>query len=387
MKKILIVSYYFPPYNGVGGHRSSFLSRFLVKKGYSVTVLKAANKNYHDIQDKNIYKKFKNINIVNIDTENCFLNRYVFNYFKFKNAIKKIFKENDISLVIFSGGPFYYFPLGRYFKKHYSIPYILDFRDNIFKKCETVSEYLYKKFFKIFWDKPSLKEASYIVNVTEQLTKFHREENPNIKKSKFITILNGYNDFLLHDKIKNEIKKNKEKSILHVGIFGKFDYYSRENTETLISSLKNLNFKVIIHQIGGREERFITLVREHNLEDNFKFYGYQEYIQGLQILNHMDCFLLNVREGYELGTKIFDYIYLNKPIIAFSPDQGEVNKVLKKFKYGFCLSQNNPEKLANVLKEIFNMENKLLDIDQRNIEKYSRTYQFEKLLVKIRQIL
>jgi len=199
--------------------------------------------------------------------------------------------------------------------------------------------------------------------------------------------MNGYNDILLKENIKKQIKKDKKEDILQVGIFGKFDCYSRQNTETLIAALKTLNFKVVIHQIGRREEGFINLIRENNLEDNFKFWGYQEYIKGLQILNYLDCLLLNVRERYELGTKIFDYIYLNKPIIAFSPEQGEVNKVLEEFKYGFCLSKNDPRKLAKILHKISNTKNKFLTTNKRNLEKYSRTYQFKRLLEKINKIL
>jgi len=387
MKNVVIVSYYFPPYNGVGGLRSYFLSEFLINNGFSVTVLKGQDKYYGENIDKNICKLDKQIKIKNVNTSQSFINRYLLNYFKFKNAIQKIVEENEISLIIFSGGPFYYFPLGRYFKKHYSIPYILDYRDNIFKKSETVPEYLYKKIFKTSWDKPSLKDSSYIINVTDQLSKLHKAQNPKIEENKFITIMNGYNDILLKENIKKQIKKDKKEDILQVGIFGKFDCYSRQNTETLIAALKTLNFKVVIHQIGRREEGFINLIRENNLEDNFKFWGYQEYIKGLQILNYLDCLLLNVRERYELGTKIFDYIYLNKPIIAFSPEQGEVNKVLEEFKYGFCLSKNDPRKLAKILHKISNTKNKFLTTNKRNLEKYSRTYQFKRLLEKINKIL
>lgn len=389
MKKILIVSYYFPPYNGVGGLRSYFLSGFLLNEGFSVTVLKSHDKHFGENIDKNICKLDKQINIKTIDTDQSFINRYFFNYFKFKNTIQRIVEENEISLIIFSGGPFYYFPLGKYFKEHYSIPYILDYRDNFFEKPLDWRGKIYRFLFKNLWDKPSLREASYVVNVTKNLTRLHKKENPKLKENKFVTIFNGYNDRVLSqlsfNKNSKQFKENT--NTLLVGIFGKFSYYDKSDVETLLDSLENTDIKLEIYHIGKKEPVFMKLVAEKKEDKNFKFLGYKNYTEGLQILSSMDCLMLNNSQHYALGTKIFDYIYLNKPIIALVEPGSDIDLLLKNFKNNFTIGNQNYIKLAKSFDQIHSLRKKVLTDQETDIQKYSRTYQYNKLLNKINRIL
>ncbi|NLE31277.1 glycosyltransferase family 4 protein, partial [Candidatus Dojkabacteria bacterium] len=127
MKKIFIISYYFPPYRGVGAKRMASLSKFLSEKGYQVIVLKASDLNYGDEIDENLNTDDKNVLVEEIKAKNSLLHNIFVNCFKYKVSIKKLISQYNPSLVIFSGGPFFYFPIGNYIREKYSIPYILDF--------------------------------------------------------------------------------------------------------------------------------------------------------------------------------------------------------------------------------------------------------------------
>lgn len=384
MKSILIVSYYFPPFRGVGAKRMFSFARLLANNGYKVVVIKAQDKHYGVEVDQGLEVKIPNVKTVSVDVKNSFLRNVFCNYRIFKKAVETEVLEDRISLLFFSGGPFYYFPVGKYFKRKYSIPYILDYRDNYFKSSESIKDVIYKVLFKFLWDKCSLKEANLIINVTKKLTSLHSSENKKINKNNFITVFNGYDD---SSSIKKQISENKNPTnILKIGIFGKFYYYNPRDVEVLLNSLEAVGFKVKIYHIGEKEEGFVKKVNDYGQEKNFKFIGYRSYDKGMEFLQKMDCLVLNNREDYALGTKIFDYIHLNKPIIAFTTPGSEIDRLLSSFKNAFRI-YNNRDNIIKELREIFVMEDKKLDIIENNVKKYSRSYQFEKLLIKVKQIV
>jgi glycosyltransferase involved in cell wall biosynthesis len=386
MKKILIISYYYPPYRGIGGQRAYFLSKFLSENGYIVKILKTEDNNYKDQISKRLINKENNVETISIDAGSSFFDRYFLNFFKYRKNIKEIISKENFSLLIFTGEPFYYFPVGRYIYNKYQIPYILDYRDNLFKTPKSLLDFFYRLFFKYLWDKPAIKKASYIINVSEQPTILHRAENPAIPSNRFLTIFNGYNDKLTLTTEKDKNLENTEDDILKVGIFGKFLYYSNQDANTLIDSLELLDFKIKIYVIGKVEKDFLKLVEQRKVSKHFEFLGYMDYEKGMKTLKRMDCFLLNVRAKYHVGTKIFDYIYLNNPIIAFTPPRGEVASLLDQFENAFTVIGRDKKKLANIFTKIFSMQKKVLDKKTINLQRYSRSYQFTKLLKKIDKI-
>lgn len=390
MKKILLISYYYPPFRGVGAKRIYSLSKLLSKNGHKVIVVKASDDGYGEEVDESLAGMDKNIQTISVNAKNNLVHNLFVNYLKFRKVVKDLITQDDIFLLILCGGPFYYFPIGKCINLKYSIPYILDYRDNLFIKSQNIFDELYKLVFKFFWDKPSLKYASYIINVTNQLTNLHRLENPQIEEKKFITIFNGYDDSYSFkrksESVQKEGEESKEWDVLKVGIFGKFCYYESKDVEVLLSSLDNKAFKVEIFQIGEEEKNFIEMVLKDGKEKNFKFLGYMNYEKGLQVLQEMDCFMLNSREPYELGTKIFDYIYLNKPIIAFTTPESEISGLLGSFDNSFLVFDEK-ENIADIFEKIYLLKEKVLDKNIKNIAKYSRSYQFEKLLNNIKKII
>lgn len=384
MKTILVVSYYFSPYNQIGSKRITSLSKFLLKSGYKLIVIKASNKLYGKNIELELTIKNKNLKLIEINSKNNFWGKYFLNYFKYKKNIKKIIKNYKISLVYFSGGPFYYFPIGKYIKKKFLIPYILDYRDNFFDKPKNIFEKIFLFIFKNIWDEPSLNRSSYIINVTPQITKLHSSKNKKINKNKFITILNGFDN-------KNipilKPKKTINNNIINVGIFGKFYYYNPENLKTLINTIKHLNnTKIIIHQVGEKEPKFIQIVKNYKLNKNFIFKGYMEYSKGLKYLSKMDCLILNNSQKYALGTKIFDYIFLNKPIIAFINYKSQIDEFLKNFD-NYYIVPNSTKNINFILEKIKMLPNKKLNNKNENIQQYSREFQFKKLLPYIQKTI
>lgn len=385
MKTILIISYYFPPFRGVGAKRVSSLSKELLALGYHVIVVKSADDTYGAQMDSTLEERSDNLEILDINAKYSFVNNLVRNSGKFARIVEEIILKTKIEFLFITGGPFFYFPLGRYIKSKYNIPYILDYRDNYFLPSSTIKSYLNKLIFKFLWDKPSLKSATYIINVTPSLTELHRKENPNVDSKKFITIFNGYEDISLKSASIKLQKSIALKNVFKIGIFGKFYYYNPDDVRTLLNSLKAVNFEVKIFLLGEIEEDFYKLISGSPLEKNFEFMGYLSYSNGLSILKQMDCLILNNREPYALGTKIFDYVYVNKPIIAFAEEESEIGRFLGFFENSFIISSAQKD-IANVWSIIRDKKLNCLDSNKKRLQIYSRSYQFKELINKIKSI-
>ncbi|MCD4704641.1 glycosyltransferase [bacterium] len=384
-KKILVVAFYLYPCNLIGAKRSSYLANFLSNKGMDVTVLKADNENYFNNIDFNLSFN-SNIKIVNVNNKKKMSYKESITwYFTFKKGIVKLLKKNDFDLLYFSGGPFFYFPLGSYFYRKYGVPYILDFRDiwvNRLKKKITWKGKIFQCFNK-YLEKKSLNDAELIIHVTNSESNYYKQYYNQINRAKLKIIYNGFDEAVLEKNIQYKNLNKVEKKIhYNIGIFGKFSSYCSEHSLILINAIKELKktVQITIYHVGIKEEDFIKLVMQNNLEKNFKFLGYKNYIEGMKIINNMDFLILNNRSEYALGTKIFDYLFLNKPILSFTTLNSEIWKLLYRFRNTYII-QNSEDFISaiNYLKK--NSDHSV--IDEEDLLKFTRKYQMEYLYTQL----
>ena len=377
-KKILIITYYFYPSDLIGAKRTSYLANFLSNKGLDVTVLKADNENYYNRIDNNLYvnSNIKIYNVNNIIKLKSF-KESIFWFFSYKKEIQRLIIKEDYDLLYFNGDPFFYFSLGNYFFKKYNIDYILDFRDIWVNGFKTESNWKGNivQFFKRYFEKKAIKTAKIVFHCTEARTKIYHNHYKKFDNVKFMTVFNGFDESKLPE-LENKYVKKKDN--FKIGIFGKFYYYDSEHSLILINAIKELKkiMKIKIYHIGTNEDDLIKLVKKNNLEENFEFLGYKNYTEGLKILNTMDFLILNNRADYELGTKIYDYFFINKPILSFITPNSEIWKLLSKFHNTFLIQ--TPEDFISAINYLKKVEDYTV-INKSEIKKFSRKYQMEYL--------
>lgn len=370
---ILFVSYYMYPSNMIGAKRPSYMVNYLVKNGYNVTIVKADNKNYFDNVDYKLRLSSNlKINNVNASLVKNSISNVIKLYSLYRNELSKICKTNKFSYVIFCGGPFFYFPLGIFLYKKYKIPYILDFRDmwilGFKRKLNWKGKIL--DIVQRCYEKISIANASIVVSVSLQITEMYKNSKKKNKKTKFKTVLNGFNELEVP-----ELSANYSNSeIFKIGIFGKYNIYDHNHTEILINTLEKSDIQFHLYIIGEKEILFERRINNSILKSNVTFTGYMNYSNALEFLNTMNCLVSNNRFYIGLGTKIFDYIYLNKPIITFVDRKSENALFLGKFENAFIVESEN--EFQKALNEIINK--KLIYLDRKyDKELYSRAGQMQ----------
>lgn len=387
-KSILILSHFFPPYSNVGGKRAYYFARYLSKKGYKVSVIKASNDAYgENVEKENTFKDiYKGLKIFELPCANFSRFKYIA-WFQitsvYKHLIEDLLKSEHFDVMYLSGDPFYYFPLGNYFKHKFGISYILDYRDCIYGRVDkSLAEFFYNLIFKYVWDKPSIKDASFILHVTDSMRKAHQENNPSIDKNKFVTIYNGFDDLTLANFPLSKSTKKPKSGVLKAGIFGSFERHTKSHVPMLCEAIHTLKEQYSINlnvvRVGSIETTWVENLDKWNIQQSVVQKGPLPYLDGMKVMSCMDFFILNNSEKYALGTKIFDYIFLDKPIIAFVFKQSEVAAFLKKnCKNGFVAT--SVEEFVNIVRFI-NKNNLHTLSPTRNKMFYSRSMQAEKLI-------
>jgi len=114
------------------------------------------------------------------------------------------------------------------------------------------------------------------------------------------------------------------------------------------------------------------MVKDNDMVKNFIFTSFMNYQKGLTYLNGMDIFILNNKCKYALGTKIFDYLYLNKPIFAFVEKDSAVWEFLRDLKNTFLIQ--NSQDFINAINKLINTKDCKV-ISEYELKQYSRKYQ------------
>ena len=413
MKNILVISYKFPPMGGIGTRRWAKFAKYLAKDGYIVHILtinynKINNVNWlHDVEDN------ENIIIHRVNSGyplwlmTLSSNRYLAWFQKVLNVIlkrtffymdvaqnwakymlpeaKKIIKDNGIKNVIVTNPPPSVAYISTYLKIDIpNINLIQDFRDS----WNDDIDYNYPKTLKFFWQKEKsvymewfvIKHSDIIVNVTQDITdrmvnKFKEH------KEKFITIYNGYDkDDIKYLKFNREEKRVNKIKIVYAGGLGLGRIKAIEiilDTLLEIDNSKREQFEINIYSSydsSRLNSKYEVLVREGIVCFNALVSPKKIF----DIINRHDyCLSINSPlYPYAFGTKIFDYMLLNKKIIHFS-NGGELSKKLKEFNQ-IVISYNK-----NEVRDKFNF---LLDKDIKSKVDYSE-FSIEHLIKRYEDLL
>ncbi len=423
----MILAYDYPPYISVGGLRPQNWFQNFKKNGvYPILVTRQWNNIKNDNFDYIRSSKYKKIiieennfgTIINApfypNLSNKILLKYGENkfilirkiisilYFLLENlttfgnksqiysAANNYISENEIHLIIATGDPFILFKYASLLSKKNNIPWIADYRDpwvgnvnrsNIFLK--KINKYLQKKY---------VKSASKITTVSKNLKIQLKKEIGNFDIN---IILNGYDDKI------NFIPKNikQSKSILSIGFMGSI--YPWHPLETFINTVfklheeKKIELKINFYGLNNEKKIKELLNKKYpSIKKQIEFHKRNSNFNTCELIAENNLFLL-FNDYYFLGTKLFNYIALDRKILFCFNDNKEISKtnffkefknnnqffeneqinILEKTNSGIII--NDQKHLEKILIDMYNefKKNKFIYNLGRDIEKYSRAHQ------------
>uniref|UniRef100_UPI004057A60D hypothetical protein n=1 Tax=Agathobacter sp. TaxID=2021311 RepID=UPI004057A60D len=386
---ILIISHFFAPYSQVGARRCTALETFLINKGENVFIAKANDKEYGD----DVIRRpdtIVNAKRLSIPFHKSFYKRKLVNVLEYWKVVKKCIRDNAIDIVIISGGPFDYFSLIPKVKKEFhNIKCVLDIRDILDVKYYLSNEKLSIRqniminLYKLF-EKNAVKVSDKCLCVTEEMIDFYKKRYPRYC-DKFICIKNGYDDITISENIKQLIVGGEERvnggGTVVCGIFGKYGSYDAAYNKMLVDCVKHfeqMGIRIRIKQFGEFEEKLKCAFEENGIGQLYEFHPSLGYEKDILELQKCDAAITTNFLSAALGTKIFDYIFINRPILAISPHKnGELCKLARYFENGFACSTY--DEMLSAVNQIIHLDKYYLDHDTEKRLMYGRNYQFEKL--------
>ncbi|TDE04061.1 glycosyltransferase family 4 protein [Flavobacterium hiemivividum] len=412
-KKILIITYYWPPAGGPGVQRWLKFVKYLPEFGIQPIVYVPENPTYpivdeklvKEVSDKAIVLKHKifepyqlaslfsttktkkiSSGIIPNKKKQSFMDKLFLlirgnlfipdaRFLWVKPSVgylEKYIVENNIDTIVTSGPPHSLHLIGLQLKQKLDLKWFADFRDPWttigYHKSLRLSNYATDKHKML--ERKVLTSADTII-VTSKTTK---KEFEAITKKPIAVITNGY------DVEKVEIQPLDTKfSLAHIGSF-----LSERNPMILWDSIVELvnevpDFKahLEIKLIGAVSQEVLETISEFGLNSYLNNLGYVSHGEAIAHQRKSQVLLLIEIDSDDTKSiipgKLFEYMVSNRPIIAIGPRNSDFAEIITTTNTGVFFNYSEKAKLKSVILDFYNqfLEGKLQS-NGVGLQQYSR---------------
>ena len=434
MKKVLVITYYWPPSGGSGVQRWLKTSKYLPQSGWEPVIYTPENPDVNSVDEsllkdvsadlKVIKRKIREpyaaykfltgkkkgehlqANIVSSEKKGFVqkLSAHIrANWFipdprcwwigpSVKYLSKLIEGGERFDAVISTGPPHSMHLIAREIHKVFNIPWIADFRDPwtriFYFKHLGLSAKSLRKHKEL--ERSVIAEADRVTVVSSQMKTEFSQGDFETFRDKVEIIPNGYDpeDF---DSVEKAPDAEGKFVIAHTGLMPESANPDKlwKVLGDMAKSDKDLKEKLMVVTMGQTDGSVKKDIAENGLSDNFKDLGYVPHAQSVAWQKRADILLLPLRKEEEskaiLTGKFFEYLASGNNILAFGPTDGDLARSLKETGSGIICEFDD----ENSIKEAFVKLQKPNSPTQEQIEnrqKYSRkagAESFAKLLDQI----
>lgn len=292
-----------------------------------------------------------------------------------------------VDMIVTTGPPHSMHLIGLGIKKRTGIKWVADFRDpwtNIdFYDKLMLTKRADRKHKRL--EKQVLSSADHVITVSPTMT----EEFQTFGFQNVSTITNGFD--VLTETLQHEYEPKF--SLIHLGSMP--PSRNPENLWKVFSEItsKNQRFAESLEIIlaGKTDYKVKETIRKHNLEKYVRFQPHIPYNEAMALIQRSQVLLLFINNSDNaksiLTNKFFEYLSVQRPILAIGPPDGDAAKILSETNAGKIFDFQELETLKQYVLSLFYLysQNKL-HILGKGIEKYHRknlTYNLIQLLNKI----
>ena len=420
MKKVLIISYYWPPSGGSGVQRWVKFSRYLPHEGWQPIVytpenpeLIAIDKTLEEeipeivevirrpiLEPYGFYRKLTGksskegatkgeVNPINAQKKSLMQKFSMFvrgNFFipdprcmwihPSSKWLIKYLKDHPVDVIVSTGPPHSMHLIARKVAAKTGLPWIADFRDpwtkmfyfKHLKLCQWV-----RKRHEIL-EKKVLDDATAIVAVSPLV----QAEFQTMTSTPIHLITNGYDedDFAQDDNFEDSTLKFR---ITHTGLFASDGNPERlwDVLEDMCKENKEFAKALEIRLVGKTDKEITDSLAQKNLEENTVNLGYCDHRTAIKEQKGASLLILPLRKEPEykatLPGKLFEYLASMRPILGIGQTDGAMASILKETSAGETYDwddyKNIKSYITNKWKE-FNAGK--IKSKTHDIEKYSR---------------
>ncbi|MCH4552651.1 glycosyltransferase family 4 protein [Aestuariibaculum lutulentum] len=412
-KKVLIISYYWPPAGGPGVQRWLKFVKYLPDFNVEPIVYIPENPNYPLLDESLLEEVSKDVTIIKQPINEPYKLAGLFSKKSSKaiskgiipeqkkqslteklllfvrgnffipdarkgwvkpsvNFLSEYISKEHIETIITTGPPHSMHLIGLHLKTKLGVKWLADFRDpwttiGYHKQLKLTSSSAKKH---KALEKEVLNSADEII-VTSFTTKSEFEA---ITNKPVHVITNGYDYEPLE-----EFTMDSKFSLAHIG-----SLLSKRNPEVLWRVLRDLRNEsdgfakdFQLNLIGAVSEDVLRSMNRYGLDNCIKNIGYVSHQKAIKHQKQSQLLLLIEIDSDEtkciIPGKLFEYMVSNRPIIALGPKDSDVEAIIKETNTGNYFYYNSYSSLKSVILEHYKaFKNNELQVHAIGLQKYSR---------------
>lgn len=410
MKKVLIITYYWPPAGGPGVQRVLKFVKYLPKFGWEPIILTVENGEYPAIDESLLYEIPTNIKVYKTKSFEPFnlykgltgqkgnIPTHILNKSENESIIQKFAKwiranlfipdarkgwipsivkkgleivEQEKPDLIFSSSPPHSLQVGAMkLAMRTNLKWVADFRDpwtdGFWLKDLPRTKYASKK--DLDFELSVLKNSNAVISVSQSIIELFKRKIEN----NYYVLPNGYDESDFADLTREQSDVFK---IVYAGSLR--DSQIPHNLFKALASLKEQRLieKLELHFIGTVHPDAVKIITNNNLQDLVTFHKYMTHNKLLKHVINANMLLLTIpntpnNEGILTG-KLFEYVASKNYILGFGPKNGDAAKIINELNCGimFEFSENPEQVILDKYNEWLKDSGKQID---NNAEKYTR---------------
>jgi glycosyltransferase involved in cell wall biosynthesis len=405
LKKVLIISYYFPPSGGPGVQRVLKFVKYLPEFGWQPVVLTVEDGDFpardesllkevpEDIkvyrtkifEPYGIYRKLTrrqkgtaldvdNINKGSKESKSEKIAEFIRATFFIPDARrgwlryavsegKKIIDREKPELIFSSSPPYTCALIGMYLKRYSGLPWVSDFRDAWTGYLTSPKRWFIPSAIDKSYEKKTLKDADAVTIVAQGFKEDFEKKYPDAAKNKrFELVRNGFDGEDFADVKTEQIDKDAAFTVVYTGsMYGKRNPFFfldtvNELVEDGLADRNKIKF-IFVGRLGSEIQNYID---KNPLKDRIERISYVTHNESIKYLLKADAMLLLIDEDvyskWILSGKVFEYLgaasVTGKPVIAIAPE-GEAKAVIEETKSGIVVGHHDKEQLADLYLRLY----------------------------------
>ena len=420
MKRVLIITYYWPPSGGSGVQRWLKMSKYLPENGWQPVIYTAENAEY-PVEDPSLekdvcpeaevirrpivepysfYKKFLGIRkeqkvkagfIDETGKQQGWKERlsvWIRGNFFIPDArcwwvkpsvrfLMRYLKEHPVDAVISTGPPHSMHLIAMKLKEALGLPWIADFRDP-WTEIDYYSElHLTKRS-----DRKHHRLEHEVLTKADKVVTVAPDGARRLEQLGAKEVATIYNGFDRDDDTQTAVIPADKFTITYLGVLSKIQSPDNlwQGLGELTQENEDFSKRLKINIIGQIDNAAVKAIHDNGLSDHVDFKPYIPHDQVAQVHRSSTLLLLLLMPDSEprakglLTGKLFEYLASGRPILCIGPEDGDASQILSETHAGTTVSFGNKEKMKQVILDYFNQfsTDGLPDNDTTSIEKYSR---------------
>ena len=373
MKKVLILTYYWPPSGGPGVQRVLKFAKYLPEFGWQPIILTVKNGEYpaldhtlkkdipkecivykvKSLDPTGIYKRFvgmkkeDKIPVAALAAENDNLGKRIAHWVRlnlfipdakvglispFVKKAKEIIKEHHIDVILASSPPHsLQIAANRLSKKHH-LPWVCDLRDpwtDIYH-YDNIKRFILSDKFNHSLEHKVITNADKLITVSPYFT---RRFNHKANRDDAVFIPNGFD----RDDLDNRNAERKHDETFQISYVGNMS--PNQNVEVFWQVIKDLSDKDALFKerfklclVGDIQEKVKQSISETGIDQYVSYLGYLPHNEAFGFIKNSDALLFIVgRSKHNKGVltgKIFEYFSTKNPILSIGPTDGDAAKII-----------------------------------------------------------